>query len=410
MLNVLINAYAVSPTWGSEPGMGWNWVTNLAKYCNLHIITEGEWKEEIEVAMNNLENADRLHFHYINVSPEIREMCWNQGTWKFYQYYREWEHKALDLAKEIIGHENINIVHKLNMIGYREPGYLWKLEVPFVWGPVGGAPNEPLAFMSLFSWTGRVRVLFRYILNECQKRVNVRARRSARAARRIWAVTDADERMIVDVWGEACQRLVEAGTDGALITNPIHRCQGEILRMVWSGTHTPRKALPILLHALATLREHGYRDGVRVDILGDGVETKSWQKLAVQLRVSDCLRWHGKLSRDEALRLMAKSHVLACPSIKEASSIVVIEAISMGLPIVCHDACGMGLIVTNECGIKIPLKDPKTSVMGFAGAIRRLIDSPELISCLSAGCLLRAKELTWTEKARVIAKGYEEVV
>ena len=90
MINVLINAYAVSPTWGSEPGMGWNWVSNLAKYCNLHIITEGEWKEEIEVAMNNLENADRLHFHYINVSPEIREMCWNQGTWKFYQYYREW--------------------------------------------------------------------------------------------------------------------------------------------------------------------------------------------------------------------------------------------------------------------------------------------------------------------------------
>jgi hypothetical protein len=26
----------------------------------------------------------------------------------------------------------------LNMIGYREPGYLWKLNVPFVWGPMGG--------------------------------------------------------------------------------------------------------------------------------------------------------------------------------------------------------------------------------------------------------------------------------
>ena len=73
MLNVLINAYAVSPTWGSEPGMGWNWITNLAKYCNLHIITEGEWQEEIESAMNSLENAERLHFHYINVSPEIRK-------------------------------------------------------------------------------------------------------------------------------------------------------------------------------------------------------------------------------------------------------------------------------------------------------------------------------------------------
>ena len=48
MINVLINAYACSPNWGSEPGMAWNWISNLATYCNLFVITEGEWKEEIE--------------------------------------------------------------------------------------------------------------------------------------------------------------------------------------------------------------------------------------------------------------------------------------------------------------------------------------------------------------------------
>lgn len=42
MLNVLINAYAVAPNWGSEQGMGWNWISNLAKYCNLFIVTEGD--------------------------------------------------------------------------------------------------------------------------------------------------------------------------------------------------------------------------------------------------------------------------------------------------------------------------------------------------------------------------------
>ena len=29
--------------WGSEPGMAWNWVNNLAKFCELYIITEGEF-------------------------------------------------------------------------------------------------------------------------------------------------------------------------------------------------------------------------------------------------------------------------------------------------------------------------------------------------------------------------------
>lgn len=36
MLKVLINAYACSPGIGSEPGMAWNWVKNLAKLVVYH--------------------------------------------------------------------------------------------------------------------------------------------------------------------------------------------------------------------------------------------------------------------------------------------------------------------------------------------------------------------------------------
>ena len=44
-MKVLINAYACSPGMGSEPGMAWNWVVNLAKFCELYIITDGEFRE-----------------------------------------------------------------------------------------------------------------------------------------------------------------------------------------------------------------------------------------------------------------------------------------------------------------------------------------------------------------------------
>ena len=50
MISVLVNAYACSPHWGSEPGMGWNWILALSKYCELYIITEGEWRDKIELA------------------------------------------------------------------------------------------------------------------------------------------------------------------------------------------------------------------------------------------------------------------------------------------------------------------------------------------------------------------------
>lgn len=35
-MKILINAYACSPGMGSEPGMAWNWVSNLAKFCELY--------------------------------------------------------------------------------------------------------------------------------------------------------------------------------------------------------------------------------------------------------------------------------------------------------------------------------------------------------------------------------------
>lgn len=54
LLSILINAYACSPNMGSEPGMAWNWCVNLAKYSELHIITEGEFRNEIEAALPTL--------------------------------------------------------------------------------------------------------------------------------------------------------------------------------------------------------------------------------------------------------------------------------------------------------------------------------------------------------------------
>lgn len=54
MLSILINAYACSPGMGSEPGMAWNWCVCLSKYCELHIITEGEFKDKIENAVRVL--------------------------------------------------------------------------------------------------------------------------------------------------------------------------------------------------------------------------------------------------------------------------------------------------------------------------------------------------------------------
>ena len=107
------------------------------------------------------------------------------------------------------------------------------------------------------------------------------------------------------------------------------------------------------------------------------------------------------------MEVMAGCHVLVHTSIKEATASVLLEALERGLPVICHDACGMGTAVTEGCGIKISLVDFQTSVSGVEQALVRLLEDPVLLAALSKGAIQRAEELTWRSKGLEISMAYE---
>jgi hypothetical protein len=59
---------------------------------------------------------------------------------------------ALQLYKEI----GFYLAHQLNWIDFREPGYLWQLDIPFVWGPVEGMGYFPYRFLPVVGMKGAV--------------------------------------------------------------------------------------------------------------------------------------------------------------------------------------------------------------------------------------------------------------
>jgi glycosyltransferase involved in cell wall biosynthesis len=86
----------------------------------------------------------------------------------------------------------------------------------------------------------------------------------------------------------------------------------------------------------------------------------------------------------------------------------VLEALALGLPVVCHDACGMQTAVTDQCGIKVPLYDREISIDGFCLVIQKLAEPP-VYNQLSAKALQRAHELTWDSKVARISEAYLNV-
>ena len=147
--NILVSAYACSPYKGSEPGVGWGFISELCKYHNLHIIVEEEkFKHEItEWLLRNNESDVAKYGKFYFIKKKRNRLLRKIWPPSYYYYYRKWHKDALRLSSNLIYERNIDICHQLTMVGYREPGYLWKLDVPFVWGPVGGAGFFPLRFL-----------------------------------------------------------------------------------------------------------------------------------------------------------------------------------------------------------------------------------------------------------------------
>ena len=409
-LRVLLSAFAFGPNRGSEPGVGWNVATRLARHHDVTVVCgdlTGRRRTESDLAeyFQCHTQIPGLTVLYVPASRLTRAMNWMHaipGLWfLYYPAYRMWQQDAFAAAAALHTRKPFDLVHQLTFASYREPGYLWHLPVPFFWGPIGGAGGDPPVRYQRMLGIAGTRFLTRRVGNFVHRRFSLRPVQAARRATLTWVSTDR-ERRLIERWGGRAEQQLEVGTS---LTRelPKVRAGDEVLRLVWSGQHIARKALPLALESLARLGEY---PAVHLDVLGGGPMTEAWKRLSVRLHVDHLVTWHGCILLPEALAVMTKGHVLLHTSLAEGTPTVIVEALSLGLPVVCHDACGMGLAVDERSGIRVPLIDPETSIESFSDAIRRLATNRRLYEDLSQGALERAAGLTWDNKVRRFNEAY----
>ncbi|MEO1236176.1 MAG: glycosyltransferase family 4 protein [Planctomycetota bacterium] len=413
-LRVLVEAFATSPYRGSESGGGWNVVRRLAEHHDVTVLCfPGYGRDAVEALDRHVAEhgpVSGLTVHWVE-QPPLSRLFQREGAWQrafYYHGYRAWEKRALRVARRLHAERPFDLVHRLNMTGFREPGFLHEMGLPYAWGPIAGAVMMPKPFFRLLSPRDRAFYRVRNVLNARQMRTKRRCRTAAAAADRLWAVDELNRAMVREHFGAQAEIMLDSACEPNA-EGFVRSYTGQTpLRVLWSGVHEGRKCLPILLHALAVLRDEGR--AIALTVLSEGRETASWKRLASSLNLDDMIEWTGILPHGRAVARMRDSDVFVLTSLQEAATHVVMESLASGLPVVCHDACGMGIAVDETCGLKIPLVDPETSITGFADALRELLDRPERIDELSAGALARSRELSWAGKAARIAAAYREMV
>lgn len=127
----------------------------------------------------------------------------------------------------------------------------------------------------------------------------------------------------------------------------------EVFTVVSVMRLAPRKRGTALLRAARRLRDAlPAGQQARFEIVGDGPERDSLERLARRLGMSDRVRFHGTLPPAGVKAMLARSHVFALPTHLEAFGLAALEARAAGLPVVAMRDSGVAeFIVHDESGL-----------------------------------------------------------
>lgn len=407
-MNVLVSSYACGPNWGSEVGMGWNWVKYMSNHCQLTVITEAAFEKEIKIALPTLNTKFTPIFVYIDMGEEGRKQFWKQGSFSFYSHYKIWQKKALIVANEIIANKQIDLIHQLNLIGFREPGYLWSLSEikPFVWGPVGGFNQIPFRYVVKLDFRNQLFYFGKNILHYSQVYFHKRVQQAFKHAHLVLADSSSTKRIIEKVYKRDVVLMNETGASINAISESRSFMKDGILNMLWVGKIQGLKALPIALEVVKNLKKN---HKVRLTVAGDGPDENLMKKLVQNLGIEKEVIFLGKIPNTKVEELMLNNDLFIFTSLKEGTPHVILEALSCGLPIICHDACGHGDTVDENSGIKIPMISFAKSILLFTEAANKIIQNPLLLESYSKGCINRISEVSWNKKATEMYHHYTNV-
>lgn len=150
-----------------------------------------------------------------------------------------------------------------------------------------------------------------------------------------------------------------------------HRSDLESKRVIAIGRYMHQKGLERLIEAWSKISSAA--GGWRLDLIGEGEEEENLQRM-IDAEGSGSIRLYGTTT-DVPGELM-KSSILVLPSRYEGFGMVLVEAMSFGVPPVSFACkCGPSDIINN--GVDGILVD-EGDIDGLSNAILRLIEAPDL--------------------------------
>jgi glycosyltransferase involved in cell wall biosynthesis len=205
------------------------------------------------------------------------------------------------------------------------------------------------------------------------------------------------------------QSLAEDGGPWDYIPNLIDteffapsKWPGPRIRVLTVSNLIARKRVDLLVRAF----DAAFADSdAELAIGGDGEERDALTALAASLRSGPRIKFLGGLTRDQVKAEMDQCSFFVLASRGETFGVVLIEALSMGRPVVTTDSGGPASIVSSENGLLVPVDNPNALSRALAemARSRHRYDGP----AIRRDCVARFSERAVTS---VLTRRYEQAL
>jgi glycosyltransferase involved in cell wall biosynthesis len=393
---ILLSCFACSSQWGSEPGVGWQWLLQIARHHDVVLLTHAFFRSHLEPALKQLGLQD-VEVQYLQ-APAFGVHVDRQLNSRL--YYTWWQWRARAFVRGLLRQRQFDLIHHLTWGTLRFPCFLAGLGVPLVMGPLGGGEVAPLRLYDGLPWKVRAFDYLRSLsmlwvrvdplatwgprraaLVLCRSQDSLRALPASVQTRA--AVSPEIGSPVVDT---SLRRDFAFGQEGA---------QPRRFHLLFAGRLLGWKGVALALGATARLVQAGV--DVVLHIAGDGPLREHLAQQVTRLGLQQQVRLLGLVPRQELFALYAQADLFVFPSLHDSSGSVVLEALSRGLPVVCLDLGGPQNYIDASCGVVVSTAGCSRAQLeqALADAIAAVLADPTRLRNLSKRAAEHARQQTW---------------
>jgi len=414
-LKVLASAYACNPNplgnmalYPGEAITGWNLVTQLSRFYRICVITMLQNRSSIENAKRNGKLQD-VKFYYVDLQIWMRPLKWIEFGKRIYYYL--WQRLARREARRLHKEFQFDVAHHVTFGNDWMPSFIGAyLQVPFIWGPVGGGQRTPKNFLKQYSFAGQLAEKSRGIAQWIGRNLLFSRRQCLKNAKAILVCNYETRAKIPEKYLHKVHLFPVNGISEDDLNNVFHKHNPNgNFTILTAGRLHRLKGVAIAVKAFNKFSQK-YQNAI-LEIVGQGPEEAALRQLVEELDIRDKVRFVPWLPRNELVARMREADVFLFPSFRDGGGAVVVEAMASGIPVICIDTGGPGFHIQEEWGIKIEPKNPEYVVLEMARALERLYLDKNLRKGLGKAARKRAEEFyLWDKLGKRMQEIYEDVL